>query len=252
MNAPGDSRIDGNRHNFLRGLVHYWHVGLSQSIALMLQVSLRRSVPALFRVLGAAFSPRRSAASPPAASPLPAARRLTTTASAPPPPVLSHVFGASSTPLLYDTLGGALSRAAAAWPTRRALISRSHGAALTWRELDAAVTQTAAGLLAAGVQRGDKVACWSLNRPEWVLTQLAAARCGAVFVTLNPAYRAREVAQALRASGAVLLVTAAAFKTSDYIAMLREVAPELPSCAPGALRAAALPALRTVDRKSVV
>ena len=159
---------------------------------------------------------------------------------------LSYVSGGAGPPLLGETLGAALSAAAARWPDRRALVSASHGAHWTWSELDARVDDCAAGLLRLGAKTGDRIACWSLNRPEWVVTQLAASRAGLIFVTLNPAYRAREAAYALARVGASVLVTAARFKDSDYIAMLRVMCPELATARPGALHAAALPALRAV------
>lgn len=134
----------------------------------------------------------------------------------------SYDCGTSLQPLLYETLSSALSSAASRWPNRRALISRQHGVAWNWAELDAAVDSAAAGLLAAGAVRGDRVACWALNRPEWVVTQLAAARAGLVFVTINPSYRASELAYALRAVRASFLVMATAFKTSDYVGLLSE------------------------------
>ena len=155
----------------------------------------------------------------------------------PPPPPQSYDCGTSLQPLLYDTLSGALTRAAKRWPHRRALISRSHAVAWTWAELDAAVDAAAAGLLAAGASRGDRVAIWALNRPEWVVMQLAAARAGLVFVTINPAYRASELAYALRAVGVSLLVMATAFRTSNYVSLLAEAR----ATAPGGL-----PELRTV------
>jgi len=162
----------------------------------------------------------------------------------PPPPPLSYLHGTGS-PLLSQTLGAALSSAAARWPSRRALVAPWQGVQWSWSELDARVDDCAAGLL-RHASRGERVACWALNRPEWVVTQLAASRAGLIFVTLNPAYRAREAADALARVGARVLVTSARHRSSDYLAMLLALAPELARARPGELRAAALPELRAV------
>ena len=106
---------------------------------------------------------------------------------------LSYVSGVSDEPLLGTTIGQALARAAERWPERPALISPSHGVAWSWRELRERARNLASGLLALGLKRGERIGCWSLNRPEWTLTQFAAAEAGLVFVTINPAYRLHEL-----------------------------------------------------------
>ncbi|MDB5987418.1 MAG: acetoacetyl-CoA synthetase, partial [Nevskia sp.] len=102
----------------------------------------------------------------------------------------------------------------------------------------------AAGLLALGLARGDRVGIWSPNCAEWVIAQFATAKAGLVLVNINPAYRPLELEYALNTVGCRALITAAAFKSSDYLAMLHELAPELASAAPGALRASRLPSLQ--------
>jgi fatty-acyl-CoA synthase len=159
---------------------------------------------------------------------------------------LSYVSGSSEEPLLGMTVGQALARAAELWPDRPALISPSHGVAWSWRELRERARRLAAGLLARGLQRGERIGCWSLNRPEWTLTQFAAAEAGLVFVTINPAYRLHELEYALTKVGCAALVTATRFKTSDFIGMVNALAPELARSRPGALKAAKLPELRLV------
>jgi fatty-acyl-CoA synthase len=91
----------------------------------------------------------------------------------------------------------------------------------TWQQLRDQVEAVAAGLWALGVRRGDRVAIWSPNRAEWLLTPFATARIGAILVTINPAYRLLELEYALNQSGAMLLVTAAAFKSSNYLGLLQ-------------------------------
>jgi len=159
---------------------------------------------------------------------------------------LSYVSGPSEEPLLGMTVGQALARAADLWPDRPALISPTHGVAWSWRELRERARRLASGLLALGLQRGERIGCWSLNRPEWALTQFAAAEAGLVFVTINPAYRLHELEYALTKVGCAALVTATSFKTSDFIGMITSLAPELRRSRPGALEAAKLPDLRLV------
>src|SRR5207344_2365280 len=87
---------------------------------------------------------------------------------------------------------------------------------------------------------------WSLNRPEWTLTQFAAAKAGLILVTINPAYRLSELEFALAKVGCAAIVTATTFKTSDYVAMLNTLLPELATSTPGELQAGRLPQLRAV------
>ena len=120
------------------------------------------------------------------------------------------------------------------------------GRALTWRELAERAEAFAAGLLALGLEPGDRVGIWSPNNAEWVITQFATAKAGLILVNINPAYRLHELEYALNKVGCRALVTATAFKTSDYAAMLQTLLPELAQCAPGALAAARAPMLRSV------
>jgi fatty-acyl-CoA synthase len=158
----------------------------------------------------------------------------------------SYVSGVSDAPLLGQTIGKALERAATDWAHRTALISRAQGVEWTWRELRDRADAFAGGLLALGVRRGDRVGVWSLNRAEWTLTQFAAARAGFILVTINPAYRLTELEYALNKVGCSVLVTATAFKNSDYLGMVKTLAPELTTAKPGELIAARLPHLRIV------
>lgn len=158
----------------------------------------------------------------------------------------SYVSGISEVPLLGRTIGQALERAAARWGGREALVSPSQGVRWSWGELRERADGLAAGLVALGLKPGDRIGIWSLNRAEWALTQFAAARAGLVLVTINPAYRLTELEHALKTVGCAALVTATAFKSSDYMGMLATLAPELASAVPGHLEAARLPALRVV------
>jgi len=158
----------------------------------------------------------------------------------------SYVCGISDAPLLGDTIGRSLDRAAQRWGRREALVSPSHGVRWTWNEFAERVDALAAGFLALGLERGERIGIWSPHRPEWTLTQFAAAKAGLILVTINPAYRLSELEFALHKVGCAAIVTATAFKTSDYMEMLNTLMPELASAEPGRLRAARLPQLRTV------
>ncbi|MBP6677863.1 MAG: AMP-binding protein, partial [Paracoccus sp.] len=161
-----------------------------------------------------------------------------------PRPEEARLRGDDTAPLLEDTIAGLLARTAAARPGAEALVFREHGLRLSWREFAQAVDRLATGLLALGVGRGDRVGIWSPNRPEWVLTQFATARIGAILVNVNPAYRLAEVEYALRHVGVRVLVTADRFKSSDYVGMLQDLLPPPP--ASGAFSAANLPDLRWI------
>ncbi|MFN4135548.1 MAG: AMP-binding protein [Novosphingobium sp.] len=136
---------------------------------------------------------------------------------------LSYAKGAVDEPLLEKTIGQALRDAARAWGDDLALVSRHQGVRWTWRALDEEVDRVATGLLDRGVAKGDRVGIWAPNCAEWTVLQFATARIGAILVTINPAYRTSEVEYALNKVGCSFLVTASRFKTSDYVAMLREL-----------------------------
>ncbi|HWC38861.1 MAG TPA: AMP-binding protein [Acidimicrobiales bacterium] len=142
---------------------------------------------------------------------------------------LSYANGISNTPLVGETIGANLDRAAARFPDREALVSRHQGLRYTYRQLNEAVEVVAKGLLDLGLEVGDRVGIWSPNCAEWVLVQYATAKAGLILVNINPAYRTAEVAYALGQSGCRLLVAAPSFKDSDYAAMIDEVRPGLPA-----------------------
>ncbi|MGU7785340.1 AMP-binding protein [Burkholderia sp. PU8-34] len=159
---------------------------------------------------------------------------------------LAHVQGATDIALSEATIGPFLTDIARRFPARPAVVFREQHVRWTWEELDAHVDRLAAGLLDLGIGKGDRVGIWSPNRVEWLLVQFATARIGAVLVNINPAYRVAELEYALRKVGCKALVTADKFKTSDYLSMLLDIAPELGHQDAGALNCARLPDLRVV------
>jgi fatty-acyl-CoA synthase len=142
--------------------------------------------------------------------------------------VESYARGETTPPLLEETIGANLQRTVADHGDREALVEVASARRWTYSELDAAVTRFAAGLLRAGVAKGDRVGIWAPNCAEWTITQYATARIGAVLVTINPAYRTHELAYVLNQSGARLLISATAFKTSDYRTMVEQVRAQTP------------------------
>ena len=158
----------------------------------------------------------------------------------------SHVVGERAPPLRHTTIPDALRETVSRHGQRNAVVLPKEGRTLSYDDLDREVDALAAGLLALGLGKGDRIGIWSPNRLEWILTQFATARFGAILVNINPAYRPVELEYALNAVGCKALVTAEAFKSSRYIDMLRELAPELERCEPGRLESSTLPHLETV------
>jgi fatty-acyl-CoA synthase len=157
---------------------------------------------------------------------------------------LSYAQGACDIPLRYRTIGACLDHAAATWPDREAFVMRDEGIRMTFAQMRAQTDQLAAGLLTLGLQPGDRIGIWSPNNTAWVLTQYATAKAGLIMVNINPAYRAAELEYALNKVECRALICADRFKTTDYLGMLRALAPEIDASAPGALQAERLPHLR--------
>ena len=158
----------------------------------------------------------------------------------------SYAKGRTDVPLIEQTIGDFFADMAQRQGSRDALVSRHQGLRYSYTQLHAAARQLASALLNQGLEKGDRIGIWSHNNAEWVLMQLATAQVGLVLVNINPAYRTSEVEYALNKVGCKALVSMPQFKTSDYLGMLRELAPELMECEPGKLQSARLPTLRSV------
>ncbi len=141
--------------------------------------------------------------------------------------MLSYAHGASDVPLLGETIGANLERTVARVPDGEALVSRHQGQRYSYSEFNDAVDEVARGLMGLGLEVGDRIGIWSPNCAEWALLQYGSAKAGVILVNINPAYRTSELDYVLEKSGCRVLVSARSFKTSDYVAMVREVAPEL-------------------------
>ena len=143
--------------------------------------------------------------------------------------MLSYAHGPSAVALIGETIGSNLRRTVEAFGEREALVVRTQGYRATYRQLWDATTQLARALMAAGIQPGERVGIWSPNRYEWVVTQFATARVGAILVNVNPAYKTSELEYALQQSGARLLLLARNFRASSYVAMLAQVRANCPA-----------------------
>lgn len=141
----------------------------------------------------------------------------------------SYDAGSSASPILEETIGESFERIVGAHPDVEALVDVAGERRWTYRELDAEINLVARGLLARGIAAGDRVGIWAPNCAEWVLVQYATAKIGAILVTINPAYRTRELAYALDQSGVRTLICVTAFKSSDYVTMVDRVRTEVPA-----------------------
>ena len=150
--------------------------------------------------------------------------------------------------LLYETIGACFDRVTAQHADNTALIVRHQGIRWDYAELRREVDRLAAGLIALGIEPGDRVGIWGPNSYEWVMSQFATAKIGAILVNVNPAYRLFELEFVLNKVECKAIIAAEKFKSSEYLRMLNALAPELASCEPGYLRAGKLPQLTTVIR----
>ena len=158
---------------------------------------------------------------------------------------LSYVAGTSDDPLKYMTISQLLDRACARHGGRTAAIFAENTLSLSWYDLRERSNDVAAGLLALGIGRGDRVGIWAPNRAEWLYVQFGTARIGAILVNINPAYRSSELEYALNKVGCKALIMARRHRSSDYVEMLRTVVPEVDREA-NPLQAAKLPKLKHV------
>lgn len=158
----------------------------------------------------------------------------------------SIVRGDTRAPLIEMTIGERFDQTVFDYPDRDALVVRHQDVRWSWRELKNRVDAVAAGLLERGLRPGDRVGIWAPNCAEWVVTEFATAKAGLILVNINPAYRIAELEYALGKVGCTALILAPSHKSSDYVAMIGELTPELATAAPGMLRAARLPDLRLV------
>jgi fatty-acyl-CoA synthase len=160
--------------------------------------------------------------------------------------IQSSARGSANIPLIEKTIGDFFDEMVESWPHREAVVSRHEGRRYTYRELQLESNRLASALLNLGLAAGDRVGIWSHNCIAWLLIQLATAKTGIILVNINPAYRVTELEYTLNKSGCKAIVMMRRYKTSDYLDMLLQVAPELRDESKSELRAAQLPHLRHV------
>ncbi|MGO4004068.1 AMP-binding protein [Pseudomonas fluorescens] len=162
----------------------------------------------------------------------------------------SYSRGATDIPLIEKTLGVFFDEIAAKFPENEALVSCHQNIRYSYSQLQCETNRLASSFLSLGLKPGDRVAIWANNSAEWLITQLATAKIGLVLVNFNPAYRASELEYALNKAGCKALITLSTFKTTNYLELIRSLAPEIDSATPGMLDAVKLPFLRTVIQLS--
>ena len=160
----------------------------------------------------------------------------------------SYLAGPAEVPLLEETIAEVFDHTVAQHPDHDALIVIHQDIHWSYREYQQHVNQFAAGLLAIGIEPGDRVGIWAPNCYEWCLTQFATVKIGALLVCVNPAYRSYELEYVLNKVECKALVTAEKFKDTNYLGILQQLAPELGSCAPGQLQSTTLPHLKSIIR----
>src|SRR6202142_1942440 len=147
----------------------------------------------------------------------------------------SYVHGASSTPLIGETVGALLRRVTAEGPDRLALVTRHQDVRWTYADLLRRSEDLAIGLMALGLKTGDRIGVWSANRSEWVLAQFGTALAGLILVNINPAYRSHEFDYAMKKSGCRALILSPGHKNNGYLASLRTCAPDMDAAQPAQL-----------------
>jgi fatty-acyl-CoA synthase len=140
--------------------------------------------------------------------------------------VKSYDAGPTDTPVLEQTIGENFEATVRRNPDAEALVDVAVDRRWTYAELNADIDLIARGLMALGIEKGERVGIWAPNCAEWTIAQYATAKIGAILVNINPAYRTHELAYVLNQSGVRTLISATAFKSSDYVAMVDEVRPQ--------------------------
>nr|XP_033500239.1 medium-chain acyl-CoA ligase ACSF2, mitochondrial-like isoform X2 [Epinephelus lanceolatus] len=158
----------------------------------------------------------------------------------------SYVHGTSTIPLLPLTVGQSLDSTVQRWPDREAVVFLQDGIRKTFAQFQQDVDKAAAGLLALGLKRGDRLGVWGPNTYEWILFQYASAKAGIIMVSLNPAYQVKEVEFTLKKVQCKAVVCPSHFKTQNFCEMLRELCPEIDTEPTGTIKSTRLPDLRMV------
>ncbi|MBZ4646652.1 MAG: acyl-CoA synthetase (AMP-forming)/AMP-acid ligase [Clostridia bacterium] len=144
------------------------------------------------------------------------------------------------------TIGDFLDNISNQYPDNDALVYVDRGLRYSYKEFNEVCKQAAKGFMKLGVKKGDHIAIWATNYPEWVITQFATAKIGAVLVTVNTNYKIFELEYLLRQSDSTTLLLIDGFKDSNYVEILNKLCPELKDSEPGNLQTSKLPYLKNV------
>jgi fatty-acyl-CoA synthase len=161
-------------------------------------------------------------------------------------PPMSYAHAGTGDPLIGETIGRMLERIAAKYPDSEALVYVPTGERYTYSEFFDVCSRAAKSFMALGIKKGDRVAVWATNHPEWVIAQFSTALMGAILVTVNPAYRTHELEYGLKNSEAQTLILIPKFKSSDYVGMIETVVPETRDSEPGKIESKTLPLLKNI------
>jgi len=146
--------------------------------------------------------------------------------------------------LLDSTVGGILEQMAERFPDNDCLVYPELGLRYSYAEFNSLCDRVARGLLGMGIKKGEHIAIWATNVPEWVILQFASAKMGAVLVTVNTSYKSSELEYVLNQSDSCALFLVSGFKDTDYVETVRKVVPELGGARDGAFKSSKLPFLR--------
>ncbi|TQK63592.1 fatty-acyl-CoA synthase [Brevibacillus sp. AG162] len=144
------------------------------------------------------------------------------------------------------TIGNMLDDTASKYQEKEALVYHERGLRYTFGEFQEICNQAARGFMSLGIQKGENIAIWATNVPEWVISQFATAKMGGVLVTVNTSYRVHELEYLLRQSESTTLLLMDSYRDANYLAMIQEICPELLTCEPGGLQSERLPHLKNV------
>lgn len=144
------------------------------------------------------------------------------------------------------TIGDLLDETAGLYQEKEAVVYQERSLRYTFGQFQEICNQVARGFMSLGIEKGQNVAIWATNVPEWVISQFATAKMGAVLVTVNTSYRAHELEYLLRQSESTTLLLIESYRDASYMEMIREICPELAECKPGELKSKRLPHLKNV------
>ncbi|NIK14789.1 acyl-CoA synthetase (AMP-forming)/AMP-acid ligase II [Saccharococcus thermophilus] len=144
------------------------------------------------------------------------------------------------------TVGKLLEEKARLHPDQEAVVYADRGLRMTYKQFDDYCRLVARGLMRLGIEKGENVAIWATNVPEWIACQFATGKMGAVLVTVNTNYRAAELEYLLKQSDSTTLFLIERYRDSSYVDILYEIVPELRTCEPGKLQSKRLPKLKNV------